>query len=79
MEASYGPVRGNSRKVSQPQKALEDAGVEFLDATDDRGPGVRLRSPSYALNMFRMGASLMPVADVTTPRTRCDVAPPIRD
>ena len=37
MEASYGPVRGNSRNVSQPQKALEDAGVEFLDATDDRG------------------------------------------
>ncbi len=45
MEASNGPVRGNSRNVWQLQKALEDAGVEFIDATDDRGPGVRLRSP----------------------------------
>ena len=45
MEASNGPVRGNSRNVWQLQKALEEAGVEFIEATDDRGPGVRLRSP----------------------------------
>ena len=45
MEASNGPVRGNSQNVWQLQKALEDAGVEFIDADSDKGPGVRLRSP----------------------------------
>ena len=45
MEASNGPVRGNSRNVWQLQKALEDAGIEFIDADKDRGPGVRLRRP----------------------------------
>jgi transcriptional regulator with XRE-family HTH domain len=26
-------------------KALEDVGIEFIDATDDHGPGVQRRSP----------------------------------
>ncbi len=42
MEASDGPVRGNSQNVWQLQKALEDAGIEFIDAYNGRGPGVRL-------------------------------------
>ncbi len=45
MEASDGPVRGNAASVWKLRKALEEAGIEFIDATDDRGPGVRLRCP----------------------------------
>ena len=40
--------RGIDPKLGTVQKwrrALELAGVEFIDSTDDNGPGVRLRSP----------------------------------
>ena len=40
--------RGSDPKLGTVQKwrrALELAGVEFIDSTDDKGPGVRLRSP----------------------------------
>jgi transcriptional regulator with XRE-family HTH domain len=30
--------------VQKWRRALEQAGVEFIDPTDDKGPGVRLRS-----------------------------------
>ena len=42
MEASDGPVRGNAENVWKVQRALEDAGVIFIDE-DGGGPGVRLR------------------------------------
>ena len=45
MEASDGPVRGNSQNVWKLQNALEEAGIEFIEATNGRGPGVRLRRP----------------------------------
>ena len=45
METSKGPVRGHAVNVWKLQKALEDAGIEFIDADKDRGPGVRLRRP----------------------------------
>ncbi|MCY6379347.1 helix-turn-helix transcriptional regulator [Hoeflea prorocentri] len=42
MEAGSGPVRGTYENVLAIQTALEDAGVEFVDANGG-GPGVRLR------------------------------------
>ena len=37
-------VRGTAENVWKVQKALEDAGVIFIDE-DDKGPGVRLKDP----------------------------------
>jgi transcriptional regulator with XRE-family HTH domain len=45
MEASDGSLRGTAENVWKVQKALEEAGVIFIDE-DDLGPGVRLRDPS---------------------------------
>ncbi len=42
MEASKGSVRGNAENVWKLQKALEAAGVAFIEA-DGGGPGVRLK------------------------------------
>ncbi len=42
MEGSEGPLRGMAENVWKVQRALEDAGVIFIDE-DDEGPGVRLR------------------------------------
>ena len=42
MEASDGPVRGNAGNVWKVQRALEDAGVIFIDENGG-GPGVRLK------------------------------------
>jgi transcriptional regulator with XRE-family HTH domain len=42
METSDGPLRGTAENVWKVQKALEDAGVIFIDADED-GPGVRLK------------------------------------
>ncbi len=42
MEGSDGPLRGTAENVWEVQRALEDAGVIFIDA-DEEGPGVRLR------------------------------------
>jgi transcriptional regulator with XRE-family HTH domain len=33
------------RTVQKWMRTLEQAGVEFIHPTDDKGPGVRLRSP----------------------------------
>lgn len=47
IEAAGRTLVGNARTVARIQSALEAAGVEFLDGSDGRGPGVRLwRSPS---------------------------------
>ncbi len=42
MEAADGVPAGLSKNLELVQRALEDAGVIFIDA-DDEGPGVRLR------------------------------------
>lgn len=46
IEAAGVTLVGNARTVARIQAALEVAGVEFIDATGDRGPGVRLREAS---------------------------------
>lgn len=43
METSGGEVRGTARNVWKIQRALENAGVEFIDENGG-GPGVRLKS-----------------------------------
>ena len=45
MEASNGPLRGTAENVWKVQKALEEAGVIFINE-DELGPGVRLREPT---------------------------------
>ena len=42
MEGSEGILRGNSENVWKVQKALEAAGIKFIDEDDGGGPGVRL-------------------------------------
>ena len=42
MEGNRGPLRSSAENLLKVQKALEDAGVIFIDE-DDEGPGVRLR------------------------------------
>jgi len=49
MESSHGYVRGIAENVWKVQRALENAGIEFIDENGG-GPGVRLKS--------RMGNSL---------------------
>ncbi len=43
MEGNDGPVRGHSANVWKIQRALEDAGIEFIDENGG-GPGVRLKN-----------------------------------
>ena len=45
MEARDGPIRGITDNVWKIQRALEDAGVAFIDENGG-GPGVRLRNPT---------------------------------
>ncbi len=42
MEGSRGAIRGNVASLRKVQRALEDAGVVFIDENGG-GPGVRLR------------------------------------
>jgi len=42
METSDGILRGTAENVWKVQKALQDAGVIFIDENEE-GPGVRLR------------------------------------
>ena len=44
METSDGVLRGTAENVWKIQKALQDAGVIFIDEGEE-GPGVRLRKP----------------------------------
>lgn len=46
MEAGDGPVRGIAENVWKVQRALEDAGVIFIDENGG-GPGIRLRGPQH--------------------------------
>ncbi len=43
LEAKPGPITGNANTVWKLQKALEDAGIVFINEDDSGGPGVRLR------------------------------------
>ncbi len=45
MEGSEGLLRGTAKNVWKVQRALDDAGVIFIDE-DGGGPGVRLRKRS---------------------------------
>ena len=46
LEARDGPVGGRSETADKIRKALQAAGVEFIDENGG-GPGVRLRAPSH--------------------------------
>jgi len=43
LEGSNDQIRGSAETVWKIQKALEDAGVEFISADETKGPGVRLK------------------------------------
>jgi transcriptional regulator with XRE-family HTH domain len=45
LEGAGSELRGSAETVWKIQKALEAAGVEFLPADENRGPGARLRLP----------------------------------
>ena len=45
MEGSTGFLRGNAENVRKIQRAIEDAGVAFIDENGG-GPGLRLRDPT---------------------------------
>jgi transcriptional regulator with XRE-family HTH domain len=45
IEAAGGELAGTAKTLFRIQKALEAAGVVFLEETDAHGPGVRLRKP----------------------------------
>lgn len=44
MESERGPLRSSAENVLKVQKALEDAGVIFVDGDDEEGPGVRTKN-----------------------------------
>ena len=43
LEVRPGPLTGNAETVWKLQRALEDAGIVFINEDDSGGPGVRLR------------------------------------
>ncbi len=43
MEASDGLLRGTAENVWKVEQVLENAGVAFIDESNELGPGVRLR------------------------------------
>jgi transcriptional regulator with XRE-family HTH domain len=43
MESDRGPLRSSAENVLKVQRALEDAGVIFIDRNEEGGPGVRLK------------------------------------
>ena len=45
MESAQGVPSGLSKNLELVQRALEDAGIIFIDE-DELGPGVRLREPT---------------------------------
>jgi transcriptional regulator with XRE-family HTH domain len=45
IEAAREALTGTAQTLSRIQKALEAAGITFIDQDEQRGPGVRLRKP----------------------------------
>ena len=45
LEASGAEIRGSAQTTARLQRALEAAGIIFIDQDGERGPGVRLRDP----------------------------------
>ena len=43
LEGADSEIRGSAGTVWKVQKALEEAGIEFIPADELKGPGVRLR------------------------------------
>jgi transcriptional regulator with XRE-family HTH domain len=47
LEAAENEIRGSAETVWKIQRALEDAGIEFISADEGKGPGLRLsKSPT---------------------------------
>ena len=46
LEASKAEIRGAAETLWKIQTALEAAGVEFIPGDEEKGPGVRLRTPT---------------------------------
>ena len=45
IESAGTELTGTAKTMSRIQKALETAGVTFIDEEGEQGPGVRLRKP----------------------------------
>ena len=45
IESAGTELTGTAQTMSRIQKALEAAGVTFIDQEGEQGPGVRLRKP----------------------------------
>jgi len=45
LEASGAEIRGSAQTTARLQRALEAAGIIFIDQDGERGPGVRMRDP----------------------------------
>lgn len=45
LEAAGSNLRGSAQTIWKLQRALEAAGVVFIDQDDKQGPGVRLKKP----------------------------------
>jgi transcriptional regulator with XRE-family HTH domain len=45
LEAAGIQIRGSAQTLSRLQRALEAAGIVFIDQNGAQGPGVRLRDP----------------------------------
>lgn len=45
LELAGSEVRGSAKTIWKLQRALESAGVIFIDQDEEHGPGVRLRKP----------------------------------
>jgi predicted transcriptional regulator len=45
LEAAGIQIRGSAQTLSRLQRALEGAGVVFIEQNGSQGPGVRLRDP----------------------------------
>jgi len=45
IEAAIDEITGSAQTLSRIQRALEAAGIVFIDQDEGSGPGVRLRKP----------------------------------
>ncbi len=43
MEGDRGPLRSSAENILKVQNSLEDAGIAFIDESNELGPGVRLK------------------------------------